>query len=219
MNGTRSQPAPTLQAPVEAVLWRPGVDNELLFGLADGSVHLGRTAQNKSHELYRHPGAAPVAAMAALPPRGSDVSAGVLVGHADGAICRYVLDASSGAPAGVSTICRHTCAPTALACNGEALLCGGADLRVASYTLAGRVTATVELAAAQPELQSLFCAAVPPAGDTAVVGAFNALLVFEYEAREQVRRSASLQAHAPQLLHCDAQATATLRDHTRAWHA
>lgn len=177
-----------LQASVTKVQWRTGADAEILFGLSDGSLQLGRVAQNKSHKLYNHSQGAAVVSMCCIPPpKGLSVSPGVIIGHADGSICRFMLDASTDAPAGVSTICRHSCAPCALACNRDALLAGGTDLKVTSYTIQGRVTKNVDLGQTKPEIQDLTCAAVPAAGDSAVVGAFNAFLLFDYNAREQVR--------------------------------
>jgi hypothetical protein len=183
----------SMQAAVVKVQWRTGMDTEILFGLADGSLQIGRVAQNKSLELYKHKQGAAVVSMCCIPPsNGSSASPGVVVGHVDGSISRFILDASTDVPAGVSTICRHSCPPYALACNRDALLAGGTDLKVTSYTIQGRVTKSIDLAASKPELQDLTCAAVPSAGDSAVVGAFNAFLLFDFNARELVRSASEI---------------------------
>jgi intraflagellar transport protein 172 len=172
-----------LQAPVVTVEWRHGMETELLFGLADGSLHSGQTVKNKTLELYKHPQAAPIVSMSCIPAECATPSPGVIVGHADGSIYRCSFDGAGGAP-NATAICKHTCAPYALGCNSQAIVAGGADLILAGYSLQGRMAGTVDLSG-EPTLQGLACASVNPSGDTAIIGAFNAFVSLEFTCRDQ----------------------------------
>ena len=179
-----------------AVQWRAGVDNELVFALANGSVHRALTVKSSTSELYAHPQCSPAVSMACLWPEGPSAACpGVVVGHADGTIYRYMFDRAAGVADGAAAVAKHSCAPGALVATSDSFLAGGIDLKVTQYSIQGRAVASVDLSD-QDGLQAFMCAAMHPSGDTALFGAFNAYVVLEFSPTERRWRLRSVSSVA-----------------------
>ena len=130
-------------------------------------------------------------ALAILPSTQVDCPApGVVVGHADGSIYRHMFPAKPGAAGSTVLVCKHTCAPLALACNAHAIFAAGVDLLATGYSLQGRVVSRQDLTS-QPELQGFVCAAAAPDGSFVVAGACDAFLRFNYDAHSRCWQAAS----------------------------
>lgn len=183
-----------LQAAVHGVVWRLGSDQELVFGLADGSVRLGDTVKNRSDEIHRHPQGAPVVAMALLPStQAGTLAPGIVVGHTDGSIYRHMFPAKPGAAGSTTLVCKHPCAPSALACNAQAIFAAGMDLVAAGYSLQGRTVSRQDLSS-HPELLAFTCAVAAPDGSYVVAGASNAFLRFNFDAHNRCWQTSSTTA-------------------------
>ena len=109
---------------VTCVCWPQSRPNEVVFGVTDGKVRIGRLRSNKSATLY-DAGSFTVS----LCTDGVDI----LSGHLDERIYRYAFDEAS---AGARLLCQHSCVPYAISW-GLAVCAAGPDQMVRFYDGSG----------------------------------------------------------------------------------
>ena len=116
------------QSAVTCLIWPP--ENQfIVFGLADGKVRIANLKTNKSQTLY---GTGVYTVSLCCNTSGK----GILSGHADGAIVRYMFeDDGSGLTQG--QVVKHSCPPYAL-CWGMSIMAAGCDKRIIAYGKEGR---------------------------------------------------------------------------------
>lgn len=157
--------------PVTCVCWSPSDPNLVAFGCADGSVRAGYLRTNKTDTLYTR---APVTAICTSPDGRSLATA-----HTDGAIVLFdFADAGSFRQLAV-----HPCPPSFLAWGVDLAAAGPSGHVVFYESRSGRARSTFPPDPDAPTAD-VGCGAASPAGDTVVVAAHDALVVYSWRPRE-----------------------------------
>ncbi|KAK9829656.1 hypothetical protein WJX72_007146 [[Myrmecia] bisecta] len=162
-------------APVTCLTWPLERPQEVVFAGADGKVRVGVLKSNKAFTLYEHPDASYTVSLAA-----SKDGQAVVSGHLDGSIYRFQFD-DSGASAGHGKLAHHPCPPYGLAWAGHVVAAGN-DCKVVFYGQDGQVQQQFDYSS-DPASREFTTACFNPSGDACVVGSFNRLTVFSYNAR------------------------------------
>mgnify|MGYP000140699940 FL=1 len=154
---------------VTCLAWPPNRAGELVFGLSEGKVKMGKLRSNKSVQLYSTDTyCVSVAA--------SSDGENIVSGHLDGSIYRYSLDGGT-----MQKLVMHGSVPYALSW-GEHICVAGNDGKVIFYTDDGNVFQRFDYSY-DSTVKEFTVAAFNPAGDTVVIGNFNKFFVYGYNPR------------------------------------
>ncbi|GMR33862.1 hypothetical protein PMAYCL1PPCAC_04057, partial [Pristionchus mayeri] len=144
-------------AAVTALAWP--FDDKILIGLIDGKMRVGLLKQNKCASLYKTEMG--VIAIAVSSKRASFVSS-----HIDGSIILY-----NFASKAQEKLCSHSCAAYSIAFTAHAIVAGGADRRIISYSENGIVQQTFDYSSVdEREFSALIS---DPTGQNFVAGSFD----------------------------------------------
>ena len=124
-------------SPITAMTWPSSHPNEVAFGLAEGKVKIGQLRSNKPATLYTTDSYV-VSMASAGGGTGNLEGGGIVSGHLDGSIYRFVFDDSANGPAH-SKFAQHPCVPYSLAW-GMATVAAGNDGTVIFYDDQGGVS-------------------------------------------------------------------------------
>ena len=155
------------------VKWPRTSQNDFVYGLLDGAVFFGFTKMKKAEEIYRH---SSPAALISNPT--SKHTNSCVVAHMDGNIFVVNLDNNARTVA-----YKSNGMPLALAW-GSQILTAGSDLLIHFANPNGDSLSNVDFSN-QKELRSFSSATFDPSGQTAIVGAKDALFTFNYSQRVQ----------------------------------
>jgi len=169
-------------AGVTCLTWPMEQPNELVFGLTDGTVKVGIIRSNKAQKLYSTDSY--VTSLCSSPDGHS-----ILSGHVDGSIYRFSFDESGGAAH--VRLAMHTCVPQALAW-GENIIAGGNDGKIVFYDIEGGVYQLFDYSSDIANLKEFSVCCFNPSGESAVVGAFNRLHVFNLNIRRNLWEEAGI---------------------------
>lgn len=160
------------QSAVTCLIWPP--ENQfIVFGLADGKVRAANLKTNKSQTVF---GTGVHCVSICASPSGK----GILSGHADGAIVRYIFeDDGSGLTQG--QVVKHSCPPYAL-CWGSSIMAAGCDKRIIAYGKEGRILQNFDYSQDLDE-NEFTVAVTSPSGQSVVVGSYDRLRVFNWSPR------------------------------------
>ncbi|KAJ3095379.1 hypothetical protein HDU97_007002 [Phlyctochytrium planicorne] len=169
-------------AEITCLTWPKEQQNALVFGMNDGKVRIGNLKTNKAATLYQTDSCV-VSAASSL-----DGNA-IITGHLDGSINRFFFDDGiSGASQGKFAV--HSCAPTALSW-GESIIAAGSDRQVAFYDNEGRIINEFDYSKDEEE-QELSLAEFSPSGQSAAIGGFSRLHIYNYSAARQIWEEAPM---------------------------
>uniref|UniRef100_A0A7S0YIK8 Intraflagellar transport protein n=1 Tax=Polytomella parva TaxID=51329 RepID=A0A7S0YIK8_9CHLO len=178
------------------VVWPRDRPNELVFGTADGKIRLA-TIKSKGRNvwsLYEHAQGSYVVALSCnitnsggsgniVGGLSSSVSSqGLISGHADGSIYKYMFPLEEGGAGTVLQIVIHPCVPYALSW-GQSIAAAGNDNKVVFYDANGREIRTFDYGA-EDGAREFTSAAFNPSGDTVAVGSFNRFYTFSYSMKQ-----------------------------------
>mmetsp|Transcript_15284 Transcript_15284/g.25210 ORF Transcript_15284/g.25210 Transcript_15284/m.25210 type:complete len:1767 (+) Transcript_15284:218-5518(+) len=159
---------------VTSLTWPVQHPNEVVFGLAEGKVKIGQLRTNKPATLYS------TDSYVVCLCNGPDGNS-ILSGHVDGSIYRFIFEDGQSGPSQAKLVL-HQSIPYALAW-GESVIAAGNDCKVTIYDRDGLLLQTFDYS--HDEAQKEFTAATcNPSGECAVVGSFNRMHVFSYNARK-----------------------------------
>jgi len=160
---------------VTCLTWPHEQNNSIVFGLFDGKVRVGNLKVNKSATLYQTD--SPVISTASSPD-----GYAIITGHLDGSLNRFFFDDGiSGASQGKFAICKTP--PTALAW-GESICAGGNDKTITFFDFDGNIIQEFDYSRDEEE-QEYTIARFSPSHQTAVVGSFGRLHIYNYDSAEK----------------------------------
>jgi len=160
------------QSAITCLIWPP--DNQLIIiGLSDGKVRAANLKTNKSNTIY---GTGVHCVSLCASPSGK----GILSGHADGAIVRYMFE-NDGSGLTQGQVVKHSCPPYAL-CWGSTIVAAGCDKRIVAYGKEGRILQSFDYSKDDDENE--FTAAISsPSGQSVVIGSYDRLRVLNWSPR------------------------------------
>ena len=160
------------QNAVTCLIWPPE-SQFIIFGLADGKVRIANLKTNKSQTIY---GTEVYCVSLCSNPSGK----GILSGHADGAIVRYLFD-DEGSGLSQGQLVRHSCPPYALSW-GSSIMAAGCDKRIVAYGKEGHILQNFDYSKDEDE-KEFGVAVSSPSGQSIVIGSFDRLRVFNWSPR------------------------------------
>ena len=107
----------------------------------------------------------------------------MLSGHADGSIYAFYFDEGGRGPVH-SKFTQHMCAPVCLGW-GSSVIVAGADRRVSFYSVDGNIERTHAPAEDDDSIRAFTSIAVNPSGESVVLGNFDKLLTYTFNARSE----------------------------------
>ncbi|XP_065670042.1 intraflagellar transport protein 172 homolog isoform X3 [Hydra vulgaris] len=158
---------------VTCLIWPPE-SKFIIFGLADGKVRIADLKTNKSQTAYGT-GIYCVSLCA------NTTGKGILSGHADGAIVRYMFD-ENGTGFSQGQVVKHSCPPYSL-CWGSSIMAAGCDKRIVAYSKEGKILQTFDYSKDLDE-KEFTVAVTSPSGQSIVIGSFDRLRVFNWSPRK-----------------------------------
>ncbi|EAL39797.1 AGAP005330-PA [Anopheles gambiae str. PEST] len=159
-------------AAVTCISWLAG--GLIVAGLEDGKVRSLYCKNNKSKTLY---GTDSMVVTLAQNTKGT----GVLSGHEDGSVVRFLLVEEPGEPTG--RLLQHPVAPVALAWPQGGIVVAGCDKKICFYDLQGRAMRTFDYARDEME-REFTVAAASPNGQAVAVGSYDRLRIFSWSPRQ-----------------------------------
>lgn len=153
-------------SPPTCLAWPLKRPNEIIYGLAEGSVKLGQLKTHKPTNLYQTDSY--VTAMACNPRGNAVVSA-----HLDGSIYTYWFESSER---GAHVIARHPSVPFSLAWGGSIVVAGN-DRQITFYDEDGGEEGTFDHSN-DPNCREFTAAASNPTGDAIVLGNYDSFYVY-----------------------------------------
>lgn len=156
-------------SPINCIVWPSKRPQELVYGLADGSVRIGSLKSGKPTLAFQCDSY--VTALACNRDGDAFVSA-----HLDGSLFVYFFEHASR---GGILIARHTAAPFALAW-GMSIVVAGNDGQIFFYTEDGGVECSFDVTENNKQLTSvdINSAVTNPAGDAVLLGGHNCLFLY-----------------------------------------
>ncbi|CAE7620527.1 IFT172 [Symbiodinium sp. KB8] len=161
---------------VTCITWPSEHPQEVVFGTAEGKMKVGQLKTNKALTMYTT-GSYTVSTCSS--PDGH----AVLSGHADGSIYAFYFDEGGRGPVH-SKFTQHMCAPVCLGW-GSSVIVAGADRRVSFYSVDGSIERTHAPAEDDDSIRAFTSIAVNPSGESVVLGNFDKLLTYTFNARSE----------------------------------
>ncbi|XP_041496083.1 intraflagellar transport protein 172 homolog [Microtus oregoni] len=109
---------------------------------------------------------------------------GILSGHADGTIVRYLFG-DEGSRGSQGKLVNHPCPPYALAWATNSIVAAGCDRRIVAYGKEGHVLQTFDYSR-NPQEREFTTAAASPGGQSVVLGSYDRLRVFNWSPRRSI---------------------------------
>lgn len=153
-------------SPPTCLAWPLKRPNEIIYGLAEGTVKLGQLKTHKPTTLYQTDSY--VTAMACNPRGNAIVSA-----HLDGSIYTYWFESSER---GAHVIARHSSVPFSLAWGGSIVVAGN-DRQITFYDEDGGEEGTFDHSN-DPACHEFTAAVSNPTGDAIVLGNYNSFYIY-----------------------------------------
>jgi intraflagellar transport protein 172 len=156
---------------VTCLVW-PSSQSNYVVGLADGKVKSGAGKGSKTHTLYS---SGSYVVSLAVSPSGK----GIISGHADGTIIRFMFEDDGSGLAGGAVV-KHSCPPYALSWSAaDCITAAGCDRRVQFYSQRGKKLQQFDYSKVEEE-KEFTCASTSPSGEALVLGSFDRLRVFRW---------------------------------------
>jgi len=153
------------------VSWPVNSQNETIYGLSDGSVHMGLLQLKRTEEVYKH-------SSSAISIAASNRQNAVVIGHLDGNV--FVVNIDNRA----RTIALQTAVPPLALSWGSHIVAAGSDLQINFADSNGGSNSHVDFSN-QQALRCFTAATFDPSGTTALVAGKNSLFTFNYSSRIQ----------------------------------